>query len=617
MKTAATIMIVLMFTLCMNAQENLNFEARLRLAQSFEQSGMLEKAEEIYRELCNSQPWNNFYFELLNKNLVAQKKYNESIQLLDQKIKQTPNDYTLFGALGTTYYIMGEPEKAFSVWEKGIEINPASFVVYRVIANYAIENRAYDKAIDLLKRGRQLSNDPVIFSIDLATIYAANMKFKEAALEFCNLVEHQPEQIYTAKQRMSSFLNSPGASELTIEAVKSFSDSKPKPEIYDLLIFVYQTTGNYKNAFETATKAEKKFAGNGNTTFIFAQEVYRNRQYEWASEAFNYIVKNYQSSPYILASRIGYARSLEAALDQKFLALSGSWKPVTKPGLLFTDEYKKILGVYEEFVNGYSDYSVNAEALFRIAEIYRNRLFDYNIAESVYKKVIRISPSSNYGNGALIALGKIDIVNNNLDIAKRYFESSAINMVIEPNDLSETNYFLAKIEFWKGNFNSSINLLKESTKILSSDFANDALELSAFINSTRKDSLNLLLYAKADLLVLQNKLKEAAVEFKALSDNPNLFIINDFAKIKLAEIAIAENDYSFAIKLLEEGLENKKITIFEEKSTFLLAQCYHYGIKNLQKAEEIYKKLLEFFPNSLYFDRVREQLFILNSQADS
>lgn len=60
--------------------------------------------------------------------------------------------------------------------------------------------------------------------------------------------------------------------------------------------------------------------------------------------------------------------------------------------------------------------------------------------------------------------------------------------------------------------------------------------------------------------------------------------------------------------MLEEIIENQKNAIFIEKSTFLLAQCYQYGIKNLQKAVQIYQKLLETFPNSLYFDRAREAL---------
>ncbi|MEW6701919.1 MAG: tetratricopeptide repeat protein [Bacteroidota bacterium] len=613
MRSAFAFIIVLFFSISLNAQVNQNPDNRFRLAQSYEQAGQLEKAEAIYRELADSQQWNNLYFESLNKVLVSQKKYKESIELINSKIKGTPNDYNFYGLLGTTYYIMDQPQEAYSAWEKGIAINPASFVSYRVIANYAIENRAFEKAIDFLKRGKQLSTDHAIFSIDLANIYAATMKFKEAAVEFCSLITQSPEQVQTAKSRITSYLSRPGAVEETIEAVKDFIVLKPQAELFDLLTFIYQSSGRYKEAFQNVIETEKKFPGkdgavSGTNIFVFAQEAYRSRQYEWAAEAYNFIVKKFPNSPYISVAKIGYARTLEASLDQKFLEQNESWKPFAKPILLFTDEYKKIIDAYNEYGKGDPVNAVNIEALFRIAEIYRNRIFDFQKADSLYNLLSQFSPMTNYGIQSKIARGKIAITNNDLEQAKKFLEQALASMRIEPNDLSEINFYLARIEFWNGNFGSSIKLFKEAAKNLSTDFANDALELSAVINAAKKDSSNLLLYARADLLAVQNKYKQAASEFKILSGNPSLFVLNDFSKIKFAEMLIAENDLPAAVEILEEISENKKNEIFVEKSIFLLAQCFQYGIKDFQKAIQIYRKLLENFPNSLYFDRAREAL---------
>ena len=601
------IIIVLFFAVVLKAQDA-NTDARFRLAQTYEHAGQFDKAEVIYHELIEIQPLNNVVFESLNKNLVSQKKYNESIELLIQRIKHIPNDYNLYGLLGSTYFIMDQSEKAFESWEKGIAINPSSYIGYRVIANYAIENRAYEKAIDILKRGKKVSGDPLMFSMDLANIYAANFKFSDAANEFCNLIEAHPEQIQSAKARISSYLNRPGAAEQTIRAVKEYSESKSQIELFDLLTFVYQSSGNYKDAFENVIEIEKNFKVNGTYVFIFAQEAYRNKQYNWASEAYNFIAKNYLNSPYYQISKIGYARTLEGSLDQKFFERNDSWKPFIKHEPLFTDEYKKIINAYEEFIITTPGNAVNIEALFRIAEIYRTRIFDYQKADSLYKKLSQISPSTNYGVQSNIALGKIAIQRDSLDLAKVYFEKALSSQHIDPNDLSESNFYLARIEFWKGNFSKSIDVFREVSKNLSADFANDAIELSSIISTTKKDSLNLTLYAHADLLAIQNKHKQAAIEFKTLSDRPNLFVLNDFAKIYFAEMLLVENDLPSAIKILEEITKDGNNSIFGEKATFLLAQCYQYGIKDLQKADQIYQKLLETFPNSLYFDRAREAL---------
>ncbi|MCX6169252.1 MAG: tetratricopeptide repeat protein [Ignavibacteriales bacterium] len=608
MRSKIILIIVLSLFTGLNAQVNQNLDNRFNLAQSFEQTGQLEKAEAIYKELSDAQPWNNIFFEALNKILISQKKYQQSVDLLNNKIKQNPADINLYGLLGTTYFIMGQSDSAFEIWEKGLALNPSTFIGYRIIANYAIENRAYEKAIDILKRGNKISTDPTIFSMDMANIYAANMKYKDAAIEFCNLINHHPDQIQVVKIRMNSYLNGPDAAEQTIEAVNDFTDSKPQLEIFDLLTFVYQTTGNYKNAFENVIKTEKEFSGNGTSIFNFAQSAYRSQQYEWASKSYNYIVQNYTNSPYLPTAKIGYARTLEASLDEKYNQQNESWKPYSKQVPYFVDDYKKIISSYYEFVKTYLDNTINVEAFFRVAEIYRNRIFDLQEADTIYSKVALLSPTTNFYVESNLARGKIAIERNDLKRAQEYLENAARFPRIEPNNFAEANFYLARIEFWKGDFSKSVILFNNASKNLSTDFANDALEFSSLINTTKKDSLNLLLYAKADLLAIQNKYKEAGIEFKTLSDQPNLFILNDFAKIYFVEMLIAQNDLLNAIKVLEEASENQKSAIFVDKSTFLLAQCYQYGTKDLLKAAQVYQKLLETFPNSLYFDRAREAL---------
>ena len=43
--------------------QDANTDSRLRLAQTYEQSGQFDKAEVIYRELIEIQPLNNVFFE--------------------------------------------------------------------------------------------------------------------------------------------------------------------------------------------------------------------------------------------------------------------------------------------------------------------------------------------------------------------------------------------------------------------------------------------------------------------------------------------------------------------------------------------------------------------------
>ena len=592
----------------LSAQNNSNVDNKFRLAQNYEMVGQLEKAESLYKELIVLQTWNYTFFESLNRVLILQKKYDESAQLIETRLKDSPNDTGLYGLLGTTYFYSDQTQKAYETWERGIAANPNSFITYRIIANSAIENRAYEKAIDFLKRGKKISDDPFPFMLDLSNIYAINMNFKDAATELCELILIRPDQLPTAKARVNTYLNRPLAAEQTTTAIINFVDSKETAELLDFLSFVYFQTGKFDEALKTITESEEKFKGNGTSTIIFAQEAFRSRQFETASKAYKYILDHFSKSPLEITARLGYAKTLEEALNQKSDSLIEKWKPLSIPVISFPADYKLIISAYNDFIASYKDNASSTEALFRIAEVYRLRLLDLSKADSIYKKVIQNSPLTSYAVDSNIALGRIAITLNKLDEANRFFEAAAGNPRSDPAKSFEAKFLIAKIAFWKGEFCLAIEALKNTTLVTSADFTNDALELSFFVNSTKRDSINLVKYAKVDLLLLQNNLKQAAIEFKTLGDNDNLFIINQFAKLKLAEIFIAENDFFSALQILEKLSTDEKMAIFAEKATFLLGNTYLYGIHDPVKAAQIYQKLLENFPNSIYFDRARDEL---------
>lgn len=603
---------LLIMSLCvvsfLSAQNNPNVDNKFRLAQNYEMVGQLEKAEALYKELIALQTWNYTFFESLNRILILQKKYDESVLLIEARLKDSPGDTGLYGLLGTTYFYSGSTDKAYDTWERGIAANPNSFITYRIIANSAIENRAYEKAIDFLKRGKKISNDPFPFMLDLSNIYAINMNFKDAATELCELISIRPDQLPTAKARVTTYLNRPLAAEQTTSSIINFIDSKETAELMDFLSFVYFQTGKFDEALKTITESEEKFKGNGTSIMIFAQEAFRNRQFETASKAYKYILDHFSKSPLEISARLGYAKTLEEALNQKSDLTIEKWKPFSSPVISFPADYKTIINAYNNFITSYKDNASSTEALFRIAEVYRLRLLDFQKADSIYKKVIQNSPLTSYAVESNIALGRIAITLNKLDEAKRFFEAAAGNPRSDPAKSFEAKFLLAKIAFWKGEFSPSTESLKSAVQFTSADFTNDALELSFFVNSTKRDSTNLVKYAKADLLLLQNNLKLAATEFKSLGDNGNLFILNQFAKLKLAEIFIAENDFFSAVQVLEKLSVDEKAAIFAEKAIFILARTYFYGMHDPVRAAQTYQKLLENFPNSIYFDRAREEL---------
>ena len=164
--------------------QNLSFDNQIRLAKSFESRGQLEEAEKIYLELHNKTPHNYQVYSYLFKNLISQKKYFEAETLVEEQIKISASKVNLFGDLGSVNYLKGNEEKACQIWEEALTFEPNNPFSYRTIANYLIETRLIENAIETLERGNEVSNDPTIFSYDIANFYSITMKFEKATEEY-------------------------------------------------------------------------------------------------------------------------------------------------------------------------------------------------------------------------------------------------------------------------------------------------------------------------------------------------------------------------------------------------------------------------------------------------
>ncbi|MDD5608757.1 MAG: CDC27 family protein, partial [Ignavibacterium sp.] len=136
------------------AQQNQMDQNQFMLAESYEQQGDLSKAVEIIENLNKKDPGNIQFFNKLNTLYLQLKKYNESVSLIETRIKLTPQDINLYGMLGSTYYTAGSRTKAYKIWEDAIDQFKSNQMAIRIISNHAIEKRDFEKAIEYLNTGK-------------------------------------------------------------------------------------------------------------------------------------------------------------------------------------------------------------------------------------------------------------------------------------------------------------------------------------------------------------------------------------------------------------------------------------------------------------------------------
>ncbi len=584
------------------------------LAQSYIQAEQYQKALPIIQKLYKNQPSNYEYFNSLNEVYTQLKDYDASIALIEDRLKNSSDDINLYGMLGNTYYLKGDDKKAFEVWDNALKTLPQNENNYRVIANYAIERRTFDKAIKYLKEGQDIAKNPLYFAYDLANLYALTMQYKNATEEYCYILSLNPSQLGMVEGRILNYTNNPGALQQSLPVVEKYSNSNKLNYKY-LLARLYVENKSYDKAYGVYKDIEEVRKDKGAQLLSFAQFLYNEKIYKTAAKVYNDVINNYPESPLISNAKIGYANTLEAALEKESIDSSQSWKPFYNLSLKNTSEVNKVISAYKEITKIYPHSEVANEAYLRIGEMQLNRLDDLKAAENYFNEIIKDSPTSKYAPDAYEDLGKISVLNDNLNHAEEYYSKVASNTKYPEDKRNYAVYQLARINFFKGNFPKTKEELNNILNNLGSNSANDALELSLLMNTSPGDSSNLVAFASAEKLAEQRKFKEAESKYKTVSSDPKKFMLQNLAALREGEMELAMNMPDSAITIFKKIAGEDQNNIYADKAMYLLGKTYQYSFNNKSKAIETYENLLAKFPNSLYLDDARSEIVKLRGNT--
>ena len=601
-------LIILFLLSCLSfAQNNNTLMNKFSLAQSFEQAGDFEKASKIYLELYQANSNNNVYFLSLNRVYLQLKNYAASVDLIEREIARKKNDINLYGLLGSTYYMMGNEQKAFEVWDepfKFLEPNPA---YYRTIASYAVERRAFEKAIDLYKKGKEIAKDNIYFSYDLAQLYSITMQFENAAEEYCTVLASQPQQLQTIESRMLSISNKPDALKQFTTVVEKHLDNE-NLSISRLLAKLYVEGKEYKKAYDLYLSIDEKESGGGQELKTYADFLFSEKQYELSETVYEKIQDKYPDSQIISSVKLGYAKCLEAILMDKYIARVPTWKPYYKLKPYESSEVEKVITAFNEIAGLYEHSEIAYEALLRIGMLRFYLQNNQQEAKEYFNKIVDEAKLSPHAAEAFNELGNIALKNGDLAEAEKNY-TQIINLPrVNPDDLNRAKFNLAKIYLYRNNFDETKKLLSDVTKNLKDDNANNALELLLLMNSSKYDSSNLVIFAEAEFLADQNKFDEAGKKYKLIAENKKAFILHSIASFRFAEMQLALDDYQTSIDLFEKIVEEGGKNIYADKALYLLGKIYENGIGDNARAIEMYEKLLAKFPFSIYLDEARNDI---------
>lgn len=596
--------------ICQAPAQSPDQATKFRLAQSYEQVGNFESAAKLYEELFARDPANYVYFDSVRRMYLQLKKYDDAIALIQRRLAVAPADPTLRATLASTYYKAAREKEAYDEWEKAISADSKNTNIYRLVAQSMLENRLLDKTADLYRRARVACSDPNLFTIDLAQLLASSMDYAGASAEFLTWLRQNPTQLAFVQGRMATYTNKEEGRTAAIEAVKNELKRNDDPKLYELLGWVCLEGKNYTDGFEAYKKLDKITKAQGAQVYAFAERTFKERAFDAAAKAYLEAINVPISSARMPYAKYGYASSLKE-LSTLSDTLAGVVTAGQVPATESQPQYAGAIAYFRQIINEYPHSEFSAKSYYQIGTIQFERFFDLDGARASFESVEREFPGQSIIHYD-VALKIGDVLTAKGDTARAatrfLFVVNAPNATPDQHD--EATYRLAELEYFGGRFQDAIQPLSEITLNLKADYANDALQLLAFLqeNKTTGEAA-LALFARADFLATQRRNTEAIPLFlNVIEKYPQALLVDD-ALMKVAALQAQARLYADAIKSYERLLSQfKESSIALDKAQFSIGEIYQFGVTDKPKAIAAYEKLLADFPQSILATTARKRI---------
>lgn len=583
-------------------------ETKFRLAQGLEQAGEYDRATELYQELLRADPTNAIFFDALQRTLMQLKKYDEVIHLLRSRIAQNPSDLNLHILLGSVYYRAGRDTDATAEWDQTIAGDPRNPNTYRNLASVMMENRLLERSIGVYRKGREMIGDPNLFDLELAQLLTASMDYSGAATEYVRWLRSNPTQLAFVQNRLAQITGKEQARTAAINVIQETFKSHQELPLLQLLGWLQMEGKEFEKALETYRTIDGVASAHGNELYQFAERAFNEKAFDVAARAYREAIDAPVPATRMPYARFGYAnavKELSARVDT--FASPVRETPVTEAVPL----YRGPIALFQKIIDDYPHSEFSARAYYQIGLLQFGKFSDRDGAIDSFHHVLEEVngvPALRYD--ADLMIGRIHLARGDTVQATGYFHNvvAATDVLADQHD--EAVFHLAEIEYFGGQFDSSMNLLSTISANLKANFANDALRLEAFLSENVKSEPEALReFAHAEFLARQERNTEAiSLLLDIVSKYPRASVADD-ALMSVASLQAAAGLFHEAIGSYMRLLaEFKETSVALDRAQFQLAEVYQYGVHDTERAISTYEELLAEHPKSILGSQARKHI---------
>ncbi|MBL0049751.1 MAG: tetratricopeptide repeat protein [Bacteroidetes bacterium] len=585
------------------AQEDKNEQ----LALQYYARGEFDKASDLYEKLFDKNPDDFNYYEHYLECLLNLKDFKTAERLVKRQIRRVPQELQFRVDLGKVYKSADDLEKAKKEFESVIATMPPDQNQVINLARYFIDMGEMDFAMKTYLRGRKLVGSSYNFYFEMAELYFQKGDYENMIREYLDVLALNTIYLQNVQNALQTSIGEDEGGKknkiLKTQLLKRIQTSLDNSVYSEMLIWLYVQERDFESAFMQSKALDKRQHLDGSKIMALATLASSNKDYDVASKCYQYIIEQGKANAHYTTARMELVTSLNA-------------KIVNNPAYTPLD-LAILKRTYLSTLTELGKSPATLPLLRGLAHLEAFYLYDADSAIGILNEAItyqRADPKT-------IAECKLELADILLftgEIWETTLLYSQVEKAFKEEPIGqEAKFRNARLSYYHGDFEWSraqLNVLKSSTAKL---IANDALDLSLLISDNTVDSnfVPLEMYARADLLVYQNKDSFALLTLDSITKQFPTHAIDDEILFKKYQIEFKRGKFETAAAFLQEIRDKYSTDILGDDAVFKLAELNQYHLKNQEKAKELYQELLTNYPGSLYTVEARKRFRLMRGDT--
>jgi tetratricopeptide (TPR) repeat protein len=573
------------------------------LAKQYYQNGEFEKAvvlyERVYQKKYDDDIYENYF-----QSLLALKKYEEAQKLSKKQSKRFNANYNYLIDQGYALLQSDKKEKADEYFVKLINEKHKESAYYLALAGAFAHHDLYDYAKQTYLTARKKLDNENLFQTELAKIYAETNDKEGTINEFLNLLDFNESMLDYVQNMFQGYLTQPRDFDLLKLALNRRANKNPDRIIYtQLLEWLFVQQKNWDAAFIQAKAIDKRMGNTGDECMRLSYLCIENNAFSPAYNIYQYVISLGKYRSNYLPAREGL---LNTASKKTFY-----YGNYTNQDLL------NLKQDYIAFLNEFGSDESTVKVMRDLAELEAFYLDDKNGAGNLLNQVLilgNVRPS--FKAECKLLLGDIKLLSGEEWEAALLYGQVDKDFKEDPLG-QEAKFRNAKLSYYQGDFiwaQAQLDILKTATSQL---ISNDAIDLSLLIQDNTIDSnyAPLEMYAAADLLIYQNKFKEAIYKMDSIAVLFPYNSLNNEILFAKGKMMAKQHNYTKACEFYKQVYEKEPDDILADNALWEMAQIYEKSLNDLDKAKHYYEELILKYPGSMFTVDARKHYRQLRGDA--